>query len=62
MPIEINFISISFVCPICDHEFLVPLSDVLDSGNPFCPEDVEHGEALINSDFAIIDVETIFIG
>jgi len=55
MKIEINSISLSFICPICDHEFSVLLSDVLDSGNPFCPEDIEHGEALINSDYATVE-------
>jgi len=55
MHLEINFISLAFICPICDHEFSACLSDILDSGNPFCPEDIEHGEALINSDYATVE-------
>lgn len=61
MDIPINSISLAFICPICDHEFSACLSDILDSGNPFCPEDVEHGEALVHSYYVIID-ETKLIG
>lgn len=55
MNIPINSIIISFVCPVCDYEFSAYLSDILDNGNPYCPEDIEHGEALVDSDFATIE-------
>ena len=52
--IRIHQVFISFICPICDTEKNVCLDDILNVGFPHCPEDVEHGEMEVDSDFVII--------
>ena len=46
---------IQYACPVCDRPFTASLAELLVVGIPFCPEDVEHGEAVTNSDFVEIE-------
>lgn len=36
--IPVEKVSVHFECPDCGHKMLVPVADLVDVGNPICPE------------------------